>query len=147
MDRDAFLALASIIWADGVVLEAEAVAMRAAARACGLSADEQRAVERAIGSPVALDELSIGELTDSDGELIYAIACWLAAVDGTIYDVELAAVEEVADLLELSTASRERGQRSSVNIAAVALNQGRGGAVLDLLRQLEERRGQAHTHN
>jgi uncharacterized membrane protein YebE (DUF533 family) len=142
MERDAFLALSGIIWADGVVVETEAVAFRAAARAVGLSGPDLAAVENATEAPVDLDGLDVqgGELPDQDREFLYAIAVWLAVVDGYLAPEEEEALTALAQTLGLTEAQRDRGTHASVSIAQFAVRQGRDSAVLDLVKQVESRR-------
>jgi uncharacterized membrane protein YebE (DUF533 family) len=139
MTRDGFLALSGIIWADGVVDDAEAVALRAAARAVGLEGSDLGYIEDAIDRPVNLETLDLADITTSDRQLLYAIGVWLAAVDGDVQAAETAALAALANDLGLDEAQRSSGVRASVGIASLALAQGRGTAVLQLCRQIELR--------
>jgi len=148
MERDAFLALSGIIWADGKVVEAEAVAFRSAARAVGLVGPDIDRVEEATESPVDLARLDLraSRLPVGDREFLYAIAVWLAAVDGEVPPEEEDALADLAETLQLSESQRDRGTRASVGIAQFAVRQGRDSAVLDLVRQIERRREQRVHH-
>ena len=139
LTREAFLALSSVIWADGEVVEAEAMAYLGAARAIGLRGEDLQAVVDATERPVALESVDVDDLSKSDREFLYAIAVWLMAVDEDIDASERQMVETVGDRLGLSAGDRDRARLASLTIAQFAADQGHHLAVLDLIKEVDRR--------
>jgi len=109
LKRDVFRALATVVWADGVVTAAEADALCRAARASGLSGDDLKAVQQHAETRVELG--SINELAlDSDERVyVYAIAQWLAQIDGVAAE-ETQSLAQLAALLGLSDAEKQAAE-------------------------------------
>jgi uncharacterized membrane protein YebE (DUF533 family) len=108
LTRDAFIALATVAWADGSVSADEADALLEAARAARLSDADLEAVRAATRSPVSLDAIQSLALGAEEREFVYAVALWLARVDRVVVEAERVAVERLGDLLELRPDVRER---------------------------------------
>lgn len=104
LGRDVFLALASIIWADGKVVPAEAKALAEAARACGIAGDDLVAV---VGATLERSKLpKMITLTHDEKLFVYGIAVWLAEADGVVTHEETEAVSRLGDELGLSVDDR-----------------------------------------
>ena len=108
LSRDAFLALAAIVWADGVVTREESEALLQAARATGLGGPDLEAVAAATTAPVSLDQVAKLELGSEEREFVYAVALWLAGTDRVVVESERTALAKLGDLLGLSQPVRER---------------------------------------
>lgn len=124
--RDTLLALAAIAWADGSMDPKEAAGIRAAARQLSLSAEDARALEDALGRRTGLEEvetIGMGRLTRL---FTYAVANWVAQLDGTLSAEEEGALGLLGDRLGLSVVARERAK-------SVALAQA-GDAAYDLVK-------------
>jgi hypothetical protein len=98
LPKESFVALAAVTWADGRMSRNEAEGLLRAARAAGLEGDDVATVERATKSQVDLTNFDPSGLSPWEKGLTYALAAWLARVDG----VENAA--ESATLVNLGTA-------------------------------------------
>lgn len=104
LGRDVFLALASIVWADGRVVPAEAKALADAARACGIKGDDLVAV---VGA--TLERQSAPQrltLTHDEKLFVYGVAVWLAEVDGVVSYEETEAIRELGDRMGLTVDER-----------------------------------------
>jgi uncharacterized membrane protein YebE (DUF533 family) len=108
LSRDVFVALAAIVWADGVVTREESEALLQAARATGLSGADLDAVTASTTTPVSLDQVGQLELRSEEREFVYAVALWLAGADRVVVESERVALARLGDLLGLSQAVRER---------------------------------------
>ena len=113
---DAFSALADVIWADGVMAEEEASTLVSVARAAGLGPHDVAFVERTTRerTPLGPGRLAID---DAGAEHLYALACLMAAADGTIDPRERAAVAALGDRLGLDETTRARASRASHAVA------------------------------
>jgi uncharacterized membrane protein YebE (DUF533 family) len=99
LPRDVFLALAAIAWADGRLDVDEADAIVRAAVDAGLDLDEIASIEAATKTRVELGAIDLAGLKREDRVLIYAIACWIARLDGRVTSEESAALDGLAERL------------------------------------------------
>jgi cytochrome P450/tellurite resistance protein len=116
LDQDALLALASVIWADGIFTAEEASAFVRIAKASGIS---ERGLERIERATRERHEVEAGPLA-LDGptaEHVYSLACLIAACDGEVDPRERAAVAALGDRLGLDPAARERASVASHAVA------------------------------
>jgi uncharacterized membrane protein YebE (DUF533 family) len=97
--KDVFLALAAIAWADGTLDPDEADAIVRAAVESGLDLGEIEAIEAATKEPVDLGTLDRSALTKPDRLFVYAIACWIARLDGRVTEGEAKALAELGERL------------------------------------------------
>jgi cytochrome P450/tellurite resistance protein len=135
LGHEALLALASVIWADGVFADEEATALVRIARASGLDDDAVRAVEAATRGRTAPSAAPL-DLDRPTAEHLYALACLVAASDGSVDPRERVAVEALGDRLSLDEAARAR---ASVASHAVAVALGAPHAALGALAAELER--------
>jgi hypothetical protein len=96
-----FIALSAVAWADGRMSKMEATGLLGAARACGIEGEELAAIERSTKAQVSLDDFDADELSGWQKALTYAIASWLARIDGTTVTVEHESLAALADKLDL----------------------------------------------
>jgi hypothetical protein len=89
LPRESFLAIAGVAWADGWMKKTEIVGLLRAATACGLSGDDLAAVEAATKEGVELDSVDLSSMSGWEQALTYAIANWLAKLDGVTNAEEL----------------------------------------------------------
>jgi uncharacterized membrane protein YebE (DUF533 family) len=82
--RDVFVALAAVAWADGKLDPDEADAIVRAAVDEGLSLEEIAQIEDATKTKVDLGALDRTGLTKEDRLFVYAVACWIARLDGLV---------------------------------------------------------------
>src|ERR1700683_4585610 len=91
LPKEAFLALAAVAWADGVLDPDEADAIIRAAAEEGLSLEELEMVESEAKAyakrphdpkaPPDLSFLDRAKMSKQDRVFVYAVACWIAQID------------------------------------------------------------------
>jgi uncharacterized membrane protein YebE (DUF533 family) len=108
MNKDVFIALASIAWADGTIDPDEADAIVRAAADEGLPIEEIAAIEEATKNPVDLSTLDRSTLSNHDRLFVYAVACWIARIDGYVTEEETAALAQIGERLRIPDKTRER---------------------------------------
>lgn len=97
LPRESFLAIAAVGWSDGWMRKKEAAGLLRAARVCGLEGADLAAVEAAITQAPALDSLDLSEVGPWEAAVTYAIAVWLAKLDGVVNTEELANLRTLRD--------------------------------------------------
>jgi uncharacterized membrane protein YebE (DUF533 family) len=95
---------AALAWADGVIAEAEATAMKRLIAAAQLSEDEKATAHGFLASRVELDTSNMGALSDDAKKGIYRAACRLSAVDHDVAAAERIFLGRLRDGLGLSEA-------------------------------------------
>ncbi len=108
--RDTVLALVAVAWADGKVDPAEAAGIRGAAQQLGLSADDLKVVEAALGREFSMNEVETVHMNRHTRLFTYAAATWIARIDGGIAGAEEAVLMLLADRLGLSQVARENAK-------------------------------------
>src|SRR4051812_8566459 len=98
-NKDVFVALAAIAWADGALDPDEADAIVRAAADVGLELDDIAAVEAATREPVQLGDIDQDALSKDDRLFVYAVASWIARMDGKVTEDESAALAALAEKL------------------------------------------------
>jgi uncharacterized membrane protein YebE (DUF533 family) len=97
--KDVFIALAAVAWADGQVDPDEADAIVRAAVEEGLSIEEITAIEEATKDPVDLGVIDRSGLSKEDRLFVYAVACWIARMDGQVTETETDALAKLGERL------------------------------------------------
>jgi len=99
---------AALAWADGVVAEAEATAMKRLIAAAQLSDDEKQQALEFMVTRVDLDTSNLSELSADAKKGIYRAACRMAAVDHDVAAAERIFLGRLRDGLAISeTEARE----------------------------------------
>jgi uncharacterized membrane protein YebE (DUF533 family) len=134
--KDVFVALAAIAWADGSLDPDEADAIVRAACDAGLDLDDIAEVEEATRERRDLGKLDQATLSKDDRLFIYAIACWIARLDGKVTDAEGWALSALGERLGVPERMRAIAERLASDVAA--LPEGDRPARYDLttLRQM-----------
>jgi uncharacterized membrane protein YebE (DUF533 family) len=101
LSKEGFLAIAAVAWADGLLRKNEAAGLLNAAQQVGLSDQDLAVVKRATEQGLTLDGVNLDALTLPERVLTYAMATWLAKVDGVVNTDELATLRELGDALAL----------------------------------------------
>lgn len=102
LKRESFLAIAAVGWADGRMSREEAAGLVRAAQASGLEGEDLAAVEAAAKQGGAsLASFDPSGLSDAERALTYAIASWLARVDGVVDPSEREALKQLGGVLGL----------------------------------------------
>lgn len=102
LPKSSFIALSAVAWADGRMSRDEAAGLLRAAEKCGLSGDDLAGVEAATKESVSLDAFDADSLDDWQKALTYALASWLARLDGVTSTDEHQSLTALGDRLELS---------------------------------------------
>jgi hypothetical protein len=114
-----FLALAAIGWADGSLQRVERDGLLRAAKACGVTGDELAEVDRASKERRTLDGVGLAGMSRWEQVLTYALASWLATVDGVISTSEHETLVRIGDQLGLDPALRARAAAAANDIACL----------------------------
>jgi uncharacterized membrane protein YebE (DUF533 family) len=117
--RGVFIALAAIAWADGTLDPDEADALVRAAVEEGLELEEIAAIEEATRKPVPLGAVDKRALTKEDRLFVYAIACWIARLDGKVTEEESGALTTLAEQLEVPERRRAHAEKRAAEVAAL----------------------------
>lgn len=130
LHRDVFIALAAVAWADDALDADEADALVRAAADAGLELDEIAEIEAATKSKVELGEIERGSLSKEDRLFVYAMACWIAKLDGKVTAEEADALSSLGERLGIP--ERPRAAAESIAAEVAALPEGDRPARYDL---------------
>jgi uncharacterized membrane protein YebE (DUF533 family) len=119
--KNVYLALAAVGWADGNLDADEADAIAKLALEDGLDLEEVGAVENAIRTPVSVDTVDLSGLAEADRSFVYAVAAWLATLDGELSAEENVALDAIAKKLDLG---EERMKDLEILVRQVAYESG-----------------------
>lgn len=115
---DVFVALASIAWADGKLDPEEADAIVRAAVDEGLSLQEIARIEAATVARLDLDRaLDRSTMSKEDRVFVYAIACWIARLDGEVTAEESDALAALGDKLGVPDRARARAETLAAEVS------------------------------
>jgi hypothetical protein len=117
--KQSFLALAAIGWVDGSLQRVEATGLLRAAKEAGLTGADYAAVERATKTVTSLDEIDVGEMSEWDQVLTYALAAWVSQVDGVVSPSERDTMARLGERLGLSEALQTRATAAANDIACL----------------------------
>jgi hypothetical protein len=116
-----FVALAAVGWADGSLKRSEATALVDAAKKLGLEGSALAAVELSTKGTVALDAFEPGAMTRWERVLTYALASWLARLDGVESRDESTVLRRLGERLGLDEGVRQRAAGAAFDIAVLPL--------------------------
>jgi tellurite resistance protein len=119
LPKRSFLALAAIGWADGALKPNEAQGLVRAAKECGVSGADLAEIEKATKERVELASVDVGGLAAWEQVLTYALASWLACLDGVQSTDERETLMQLGDLLGLEKALRVRAAAAANDIACL----------------------------
>jgi len=119
LPREAFVALAAVGWADGSLRRSEVTGLVEAAKKHGLEGEDLAAVERSTRSAVSLEALDPGPMSTWDRVVTYALASWLARLDGVQSTSETQVLKELGTRLGLAEPIRERAAGAAFDIAVL----------------------------
>lgn len=119
LPKRSFLALAALGWADGSLQRKEADGLVRAAKACGIEGADSAEVERATKEHTALDAEHVGGLSRWEQVLTYALASWLAYLDGVQSTDERETLAKLGDAMGLDKALRVRAAAAANDIACL----------------------------
>ncbi len=129
--RDVFVALAAVAWADGTLDADEADAIVRAAVDEGLSLEEIAEIEQATKNKVDLSLVDRAGLSKEDRLFVYAVACWIARMDGQVTAEESKALAQLGERLGIP--ERPRGAAEAVAREVAEMPEGDRPARYDLV--------------
>jgi len=101
---DAVKIWAAMAWADGVVSEEEALAMKSIIKVGMLSAEERKTALSWLENKVELETEELGKLSKESRRRIYLSATRVAAIDKDVADAELKFLKRLRDALGIDDA-------------------------------------------
>lgn len=117
LGKDVFVALAAIGWADGNLDRDEAAAIVRAAQDEGLGPEAILEIEAATKARVSLEFLDRSSMGKDDRLFVYAMAVWIARIDGEVTPDEVSALNELGDLLGVPPKPRHHAEAIMQEIA------------------------------
>jgi uncharacterized membrane protein YebE (DUF533 family) len=115
--KDIFVALAAVAWADGKLDADEADAIVRAAADEGLSLEEIAAIEEATREPVDLGVVDRTGMSKDDRLFVYAMACWIARMDGQVTEAESDALAKLGERLGVPERPRVHAEAIAREVA------------------------------
>src|SRR5208282_424575 len=82
----------------------------------GLELEEIASIEEATRSPVELGAIDKSGLSKEDRVFVYAIACWIARLDGKVTEEESGALSGLADRLEVPERRRAHAEKRAAEV-------------------------------
>jgi uncharacterized membrane protein YebE (DUF533 family) len=140
LNRQVFLALATVAWADGNLAAEERDGILQAARGAGFSQDDLDSLAAAIQTPSDLSSLDLRKLSALDRVFVYATAEWLAALDGVVEQSEQVALGRLGDALMISERVRTNARQATRDVAQLPTGDRPDRYDLVKLRELLEQR-------
>ncbi len=117
---DVFIALAAIAWADGTLSPDEADGIVRAASDEGFSLEELARIEAATVAKVDLARaIDRSPMTKEDRLFVYAVAAWIARMDGNVTLEESDALQALGGRLALPDRLRARAESIVSEVAAL----------------------------
>src|SRR5262245_56531874 len=99
LHKDVFVALAAVAWADGELDPEEADAIVRAAVDEGLELEEIAEIEDVTHKQIDLGKLDRSGMSKEDCLFVYAVACWIARIDGKVTPEEVATLGKLGERL------------------------------------------------
>ncbi|MBN1612493.1 MAG: TerB family tellurite resistance protein [Polyangiaceae bacterium] len=141
LGSDVYFALAALAWADGFLDDEDAEAIARVAEFDGLDPASLARIKSRIRQRVTLDSIDLARLAIEDRLFVYAVASWMARLDGAVSRHETQVLAEVASLLSLTP---QQCDRARVEALEVATSSGRRPKDYDFVT-LRRRLGQPLT--
>src|SRR5262245_33898509 len=135
LNKDVFVALSAIAWADGVLDPEEADAIVRAAVDEGVELEEIAEIEEVTRERIDLGRIDRSSMSKEDRLFVYAIACWIARIDGKVTDDEVAALGKLGE--RLGVPERPRVAAESVAREVAEMPEGDRPSRYDLAKVRE----------
>jgi uncharacterized membrane protein YebE (DUF533 family) len=120
LGRDVYLALAAVGWADGQLTTEAADAIVRTALQEGLSFEDVAAIEDATKAPIPVGEINHMNMSKADRLYVYAVAAWIAELDGHVSENEREALAKLGESLGVPEAPRHHADAIMKEVAAAA---------------------------
>jgi hypothetical protein len=118
LGRDVYLALAAVGWADGQLTEAAADAILRTAAEEGLGLDDLEQIRLAVKTATDVGVVDRMNMSKADRLYVYAVASWIASLDGDISPAEQDALTKLGAALGVPETPRRRADEIMREIAA-----------------------------
>lgn len=105
---DVYVALAAVGWADGQLTRQAADAILRTAAEEGLDIESLQKLEEAVAKPVDVGVVDRMNMSKSDRLFVYAVASWIATLDGEASVRTQEALSQLARALGVPDAPRQR---------------------------------------
>jgi len=142
LGRDVYLALAAVGWADGQLTTEAADAIVRTALQEGLAFEDVAAIEEATKSPIPVGEINRMNMSKADRLYVYAVAAWIAELDGHVSSKEREALGKLAEALNVPEAPRAHAD-AIVKLVAAQADRPERFDLLTLRHTLDSRLEQA----
>lgn len=93
---------AAVAWADGKLVEAERMTMKAIIAAAKISDDERKIAGVWLDEPVKLADLALDRIPQTERLHIYSVACGVSAMDKDVAAAERIFLDKLATALGIS---------------------------------------------
>lgn len=117
---DVYIALAAVGWADGQLTRQAADAILRTAAEEGLDIDSLQKLEEAVKNRVDVGVVDRMNMSKSDRLFVYAVASWIATIDGEASVRTQETLEQLAKALGVPEAPRQRADEILREIASEA---------------------------
>jgi uncharacterized tellurite resistance protein B-like protein len=115
--KDVYVALAAIAWADGALDPDEADAIVRAAADEGLPLDDIAAIDEATKQRVDMAAVDRAGMSKEDRLFVYAVACWIARMDGQVTAEENDALGKLGETLGIPERARVQAEAIAREVA------------------------------
>lgn len=114
---DVYVALAAVGWADGQLTRQAADAILKTAAEEGLDIEALQKLEEAVSKPVDVGVVDRMNMSKSDRLFVYAVASWIATLDGAASIRTREALDQLGQALGVPEAPRRRADEIMQEIA------------------------------
>ena len=119
LPKESFLALVAIGWVDKQLQRVEVTGLMRAAKEAGLPAADIAEIETATKKQMDLSALDLSNMGQWEQVLTYALAAWIAQVDGVVSTSESDMLAELGTKLGLAEPLRKRAAVVANDIACL----------------------------
>lgn len=119
LPKESFLALVAVGWVDKQLQRVEVTGLMRAAKEASLSAQDLAEIEAATKAPMDLATLDFSKLGQWEQVLTYALAAWIAQVDGVVSTSESDMLADLGTKLGLAEPLRKRAAVAANDIACL----------------------------
>lgn len=114
---DVYLALAAVGWADGQLTQQAADAILRTAAEEGIASDDLQRIREAVQSPTDVGVVDRMDMSKADRLYVYAVASWIASLDGLVSDAAQQALAKLGEALGVPEAPRRHADQIMREIA------------------------------
>lgn len=101
---------AAVAWADGKIVEAERLTMKAIVAVARITDVEREVAAAWLDEPVKLSDLALERIPPSERLHIYSVACGVSALDKDVAKAERVFLDKLATALGLSAEDAKRAR-------------------------------------